>query len=272
MFRLAGPAFCALVLISAALGFQRPFREYPGEEYTNFPLPPDFREQTEWVMGRLMYPSPSGGFRDRGRDWREGYTRWTNDYPRADRHFAAAIRRLTRLQVRSVEQPINLEDGDDIYNWPWAFTVQAGPWELTTGQAAKLREYLLRGGFLMCTDLWGDRDLATFTASVRRIFPDRPFVEIPDNDPIFQSPYDLHNRTRISGMWAIRTGIPYMNGGVAPHWRGIYDDRGRVMLVVEVNSATSDSWEWADDPNYPEAWAGQGIRIGINYVIYSMTH
>ena len=73
-------------------------------------------------------------------------------------------------------------------------------------------------------------------------------------------------------MWAIRTGIPYMNGGRIPHWRGIYDDRGRVMLIVEVNSATSDSWEWADDPNYPEAWAGQGVRVGINYVIYSMTH
>jgi hypothetical protein len=61
MFRFGGSGLCALALIGAAFGYQRPFREYPGEEYTNFPLPSDFREQTDWVVGRLMYPSPSSG-------------------------------------------------------------------------------------------------------------------------------------------------------------------------------------------------------------------
>src|ERR1041385_3984142 len=98
--------------ISALYAFQRPFREYPGLEYNNFPLPADYAEKTEWAFARLMYPQGSFrgfGFRRGGGDWREGYSMWTQDYPRADRHFSVAMRRLTRIHVRSVEQPVNLD-------------------------------------------------------------------------------------------------------------------------------------------------------------------
>src|SRR5690349_21435988 len=96
--------------------YQRPFREYPAMEYNNFPVPPDYQEKTEFIFARLMYPDAFGGggfgFRRRNFDWREGYTNWTNDYPRSDRHLMVALRRLTRLHVRSAEQPVNLDDGD----------------------------------------------------------------------------------------------------------------------------------------------------------------
>ena len=82
---------------------------------------------------------------------------WTQDYPRADRHFLLAVRRLTRINARSVEQPVDLDDGDDVYNWPWLYAVQPGTWLLTDAQAAKLRDYLLRGGFFMADDFWGDQ-------------------------------------------------------------------------------------------------------------------
>jgi len=95
-----------------------PFREYPGVEYNDFPLPPDFQQRTEWVFARLMYPpAPTARFdrsgsRFGGSGWTQGYSSWTQDYPRADRHFVLAVRRLTRLHARSVEQPVNLDDGD----------------------------------------------------------------------------------------------------------------------------------------------------------------
>ncbi|HEY2844517.1 MAG TPA: DUF4159 domain-containing protein, partial [Bryobacteraceae bacterium] len=111
-------------LLGSLHAFQRPFREFPGMEYNDFPVPPDYREQTEFVFGRLMYPevrfSVGFGRRSSG-DWREGYTYWTQDYPRADRHFLTAVRRLSRIHARSVEQPVNLEDEDDVYNWPWLY-------------------------------------------------------------------------------------------------------------------------------------------------------
>jgi hypothetical protein len=263
------------MVLGAAWAFQRPFREYPGQEYTDFAVPSDSNEKTEFVMGRLMYPaSPYGMFGglERYHDWSKGGTGWTNDYPRADRHFVQAVRRLTRVHVRSVEQPINLDDGDDVYDWPWLFAVQASPMDLTASQASKLREYLLRGGFMMCADTWGDRDWEIFSATMKRVFPDRPFVEIPDGDQVFHVLYDLKDRYGIPGEWSLRSGVKYLNGGRVGHWRGIYDDKNRLMVVADFNSDTSDSWEWADEPRYPEKYSAQGIRIGVNYIIYAMSH
>src|ERR1700679_3020104 len=162
----------AMVALTALYAFQRPFREYPGIEYNDFPLPPDYREKTEWAFARLMYPEGAGRFR-RGGDWREGNTMWTQDYPRADRHFSEAMRRLTRIHVRSTEQPVNLDDGDDVDNWPWLYAVQVGQWKLTDAQAKQLREYLLRGGFFMCDDFWGPAQWDNFLESMHRVFPDR---------------------------------------------------------------------------------------------------
>src|SRR5580704_5091274 len=174
-----------VILLTALYAFQRPFRVYQSmEPYDDIPLPPDYQESTEFVQARLMYPPHpearfSRPYRYRGGiDWREGGTSWTQDYPRADRHFSLAIRRLTRLHVRSVEQPVDLDEGDDVYNWPWLYAVQVGEWNLTDAQARKLRDYLLRGGFFMCDDFWGPQGWEVFQESMRRVFPERPMVDI----------------------------------------------------------------------------------------------
>jgi hypothetical protein len=268
-----------VALLTTLYAFQRPFRVYPSlESYDNIPLPPDWEEKTEWIFARLMYPPhPQGMFSRPYRfggasDWREGGTSWSQDYPRADRHFAQALRRLTRIHVRSVEQPVNLDDGDDVYNWPWLAAGEMGDWLLTDSQAKTLREYLLRGGFLMLDDFWGTQEWERFDESMRRVFPDRQIVEIEDEDPIFHTVYDLDDRYQIPGEWALRRGTMYRADGFVPRWRGIYDDRGRLMVAMSFNSDIGDSWEWADDPFYPEKYSALGIRIGVNDVIYSLTH
>ena len=136
---------CGLVLLCCLwLAFQRPFRVYPSmERYDDIPLPPDFQEKTEWVFAPPdVPPAPPRAFRPLtsrrfggGFDWRQGFTSWTQDYPRADRHFAAALRRLTRVHARSVEQPVNPDDRDDFYNWPWMNAGEMGDWKLTESQA-----------------------------------------------------------------------------------------------------------------------------------------
>jgi len=265
-------------LLTAAFAAKRPFRVYPSmEPYDDIELPSDFTEQSEWVFARLMYPQHPrarfGGFRRFGyTDWREGGTSWTQDYPRADRHFAQALRRLSRIHVRSVEQPVNLDDGDDAFNYPWMNAGELGDWKLTKDQATQLREYLLRGGFLMLDDFWGTEEWNRFVESMNMVFPDREIVEIANDDPIFHVVYDLDDRYQVPGQWAIARGTTYRNDGATAHWRGIYDDKGRVMVAMTFNSDVGDSWEWADDPNYPEKYSALGIRIGVNYVMYSMTH
>src|SRR5271168_4059867 len=148
----------SLGLISVLLGVlhaQRPFKEYPAIEYENFPLPKDSKENAEWVRARLRYPDIYG-YPNRPRfmmqDGRPFPGYWTMDYPRSDRHLLAGVRRLTRIQTRSVEQVVDLDGTDDIYNWPVSYGVEVGHWLLHDDQAAQFREYLLRGGFFMCDD------------------------------------------------------------------------------------------------------------------------
>jgi Domain of unknown function (DUF4159) len=266
----------AVVFVGSLLAFQLPFREYPAIEYNDFPVPVDFQEKTEWAFARLMYPpAPTArfGFRGRSRaDWSSGFSSWTQDYPRADRHFSEEIRRLTRIHVRSVEQPVNLDDGDDVFNWPWLYAVQAGEWALTDAQAAKLREYLLRGGFFMADDFWGPDQWRVFEASMNRVFPDRPVVDLENDAPIFHTIYDLDDRYQVASMGSVNAGRTFKCNPCEAHWRGIYDDKGRLMVAMTFNSDVGDSWEWADSPQYPEKFASLGIRIGVNYVVYAMTH
>ena len=124
---------------------------------------------------------------------------WTQDYPRADRHFSQAVRRLTRIQTRSVEQPVMMEDGDEAFNWPWIYAVQVGEWGFTEQEAKVMREYLLRGGFFMADDFHGDYEWEMFLKRIRFVFPDRPIVDIPDDDAIFHTVFDLNDRFQIPG-------------------------------------------------------------------------
>jgi Domain of unknown function (DUF4159) len=271
-----------LSVIVSLYAFQRPFREFPGVEYSlgEIPLPADYREKTEWAFARLMFP---GGGVDDGYyprfqgDYRLGLSLWTQDYPRADRHFALAVRRLTRIHVRSVEQVVDLDSGE-VYNWPWIYAVQVGEWGLTEPESRVLREYLLRGGFLMADDLHGQYEWDVFARTMRMTFPDRPIVEIPDEDAAFHTVFDVNDRPQVPGWAHLRQGYKrpiHATGpddGKGAHWRGIYDDKGRLMVAVSYNSDMGDAWEWADDPRYPERCSELAIRLGINYIVYTMTH
>ena len=265
---------CGLGLLGALYASQRPFREFPGVEYFSFERPADWEEKTEFAFARLMFP---GGWNDgyRGRfdgDYHKGLTLWTQDFPRADRHFSLALRRLTKIHVRSVEQVVDLDEGD-AYDWPWLYAVQVGEWGLTDRQAAEMRDYLLRGGFFMADDLHGRTEWGVFEERIKKVFPDRPIVEIPDGDAIFHTVYDLDDRFQIPGAAHLRAGCKLCeDGGVGAHWRGIYDDKGRIMVAISYNSDIGDAWEYADDPSYPLKFSQLAIRIGVNYIVYAMTH
>ncbi|HUQ52044.1 MAG TPA: DUF4159 domain-containing protein [Gammaproteobacteria bacterium] len=256
-----------LGVVGVALADPMPFRQYPGVEYYDFELPTDFRQPAEWVFGRLMYPSV--GF---GGQWKLGSTSWTIDYPRGDRHIAALVRRLSIIDARSVEQPVNLEDDDDVFNWPWLYAVEVGQWDLSEEQAAKLREYLLRGGFLMVDDFHGTEQWAIFVESMRRVFPDRPIVDLPDDDPIFHTFWDLVDRKQIPGLQFLYSGRTYEDNGFDAHWRAIYDDQGRVMVAICHNMDLGDAVEHSDTRTYPEEYSATAMRTFLNYIVYAMTH
>src|ERR1700676_2663483 len=274
-------SICTPLLVSfltlaawGALLAQRPFKQYPAIEYEDFPLPPDWNKKTEWTRARLRYPSVYARYYRPSED-----LNWTIDYPRSDRHLLEGVRRLTRIDTRSVEQVVELDGTDEVYNWPMMYAVEVGHWVLPDDQVAQLREFLLRGGFLMVDDFHGDEpyhgvysEWQVFLASMSKVFPDRPIVDIENSDRIFHTVYDLDDRFQVPGWQWHRSGRTYEAGetGKTPHWRAIYDDKGRVMVALCHNMDLGDAWEWSDDPRYPEKWAGLAYRVAVNYFIYDL--
>ncbi len=265
-----------LILGSAAVYAGREFRVYPSMEYdADTDLPADYRVPAEFVVGRLMYPGVGRYGARHGGNWTQGGTSWTVDYPKGDRTFIRLLKRLSLIDVRSVEQPVNLDDGDDVFDWPFLIVGLPGSWQLTDAQVDKLREYLLRGGYLLCDSFFGTNEWAGFEAGLKRIFPDRPVVDLPDDHPMFHTVYDLGERKQVGNFRSmLYRGYdqPYREDGAISRWRGILDDDGRVMVAIAFNNDLGDSWQWADEPHYPQEDTNLGIRLGVNYAVYALTH
>lgn len=217
----------------------------------------------EFEFARLQYS-------DGGYGWRGGS--WRVDYDEAEYHFTEGVGRLTRVQLGRHGVIVNLSN-DSIFDYPWLYAVEVGYWRLSDYEAQRLREYLLRGGFLMVDDFHGMRQWVGFTDSLNRVFPDRPIVELPESAEVLHVLYDLNQRIQIPGIAALMRGRTYEEeDDKEPHWRGIYDDSGRLMLAINYNMDLGDAWEHADDPGYPNPMTALAYRFAVNYVVYAMTH
>jgi len=270
-------AFLGLAAWSA-LRAQKPFKEWPAIEYEGFELPGDYQDRHEWTRARLRYSDITGY--PTHSYYRNFPGFWTMDFPRSDRHLLAGVRRLTRIDSKSVEQVVSLDGSDDVFNWPVLYGVEVGHWDLTDEEAAQMREYLLRGGFFMCDDFHGTepyrgiREWDTFKHSMDKVFPERPIEDIPDGDQIFHTLYDLQERFQVPGAIYFESGLTYEAGetGKVPHWRCIRDDKGRIMVAICHNMDLGDAWEHSDEPRYLEKWASLAYRIAMNYFVYDLSH
>ena len=133
----------------------------------------------------------------------------------------------------------------------------------------------MRGGFLLVDDIHTEYEWDVFAAAMQQVFPDRAFIEIPAGDPVMTVFYDLTDRIQIPGVRHLRMTrggeiVTRMEG--PPSWRGLYDDRNRLMVAVNLNADMGDAWEHADDAFYPAEMTGHAYRLGVNYIIYALTH
>ena len=197
---------------------------------------------------------------------------WLRDWPDAEQHFMQGLRRLTRIDGADDNRQVSLID-DALFDYPVIYAVKVGFWRLSEDEAARLREYLLRGGFLIVDDFHGPSEWAQFAESMQRVFWDRPIIDIADDDEVFRVLYELDQRVQIPGRQAVWAGVTWEHPqGVPAHWRGVYDADGRLLVAINFNMDLGDAWEHADDAFYPEPLTALAYRFGINYVIYSMTH
>jgi hypothetical protein len=201
---------------------------------------------------------------------------WAVDYPLADFHFFEAVTRLTKVQI--ADDSAHLEATDNrIFKYPmlWMQQPGQGQWSPTDDEVKNLREYFDRGGFMFVDDFHGELEWSIFQDSIELVFPDRPIVDIPDEDPMMSLFFTLDRRLPAPGHRHLARrsdGTVFADMRGPPTWRGIYDDKGRLMVVALLNMDMGDAWEHADDPTYPAPMTLDAYRLGVNIVMYSMTH
>jgi len=264
----------ALLLIGVAGLAQR--GRFPQREDDSPPIP---ERAAEFHFLRVEYtdlPQYHRGWGFSSRDGR-GSGWWLVDWPDADNHFTRGVERLTRIDTGDPRH-LRLTD-DKLFEYPWIYATQTGWWGLTDAETARLREYLLRGGFLVVDDFWGPEQWEVFRQTMNRVLPNQPIADIAESDSVMHVLYDIREKdfTFIPGSRHLRRGpggtIQIVQPeGTSPAWRALDDDRNHMVVAVNFNADVADAWEFADVPYYPEAMTTLAYRFGINYVIYSMTH
>lgn len=206
-----------------------------------------------------------------GTRWRR--QSWATDYPKADVQFLIGVRRiLSVLDASPDENPVRLDD-PELLRFPFLYAAEVGHMSLTEPEVAGLRRYLLAGGFLVVDDFWGSVEWASFELEIRRVLPEHEIVELPLAHPLFHAFYDIDRILQVPNVWqGISGGPTWERDGYVPHCRGILDDRGRLMVVVNWNSDLGDAWEWAEDPRYPFEYSSFAYQLGVNLIVYAASH
>jgi len=198
---------------------------------------------------------------------------WATDTPGADCKLMGAIHRMTGQNVYPNPNYIEIMD-HELFKYPFTYIVEPGQMTFSDQEAKRLREYLLRGGFLHLDDFWGLAQRQNAVNELSKVFPDREIKRIPLSHPVFHSFFDI---TEIIQTPNVRNGC---NGGqtweqrddTEPRVEGISDDKGRLMVIMTYNTDLGDAWEYMDLPCYPQKFTGYSLRMGLNIMTYATTH
>lgn len=200
------------------------------------------------------------------------YKGWNTDWPKSDRQFILGIQRLTNIRVADEGETVALTD-PEIFRYPFLYSVECGQWDLTESEVVGLREYLRRGGFLFCDDFWGSREWENFQRNIHRVLPGARIAEIPLSHSVFHTYYDIDQIVQIPNVGlAVYSTQTYEQDGFVPHCRGIFDQHDRLMVIINWNTDLGDAWEWADLPGFPAKFSTHAYQMGINAIVYAMSH
>ena len=219
----------------------------------------------EFYFTRAVYTGGGGGRRFRRRSW-------ATDYPKADRQFLTVLKRLIDIDAYEYENAVRLDD-PQLRRFPFLYALEVGNMSMTEAEIEGLRSYLEAGGFLMIDDFWGSWQWANFEAEMQRLLPNRPIVDIPLDHPIFHMVYDIQEIVQVPEVSrGVYGGPTWEQDGYTAAARGIFDDEGRLMVGINWNTDLGDAWEWADHPYYPLKYSTFAFELGVNFIVYAMSH
>jgi hypothetical protein len=190
---------------------------------------------------------------------------WNHDYPRAEQHLAQIVKEITAIDIRTDASLILALDDPELFNYPIAFMWEPGFWNLTDQEAAAFRAYLTKGGFAVFEDFDGPQQWSNFEAQMRRVLPDGRFIKLENTDRIFNSFFainDIH-------------GVLHPMSGLRPSYYGIFENNDpseRLMVVANFDNDVPEYWEWSGQGLLPFDTSNEAYKLGVNYLIYGLTH
>jgi hypothetical protein len=253
-------ALVVLLGVASVAGAQRRF--FYGWDSTVRNIPYDGR----FTFVRVRYAPAPGG------NWAGGRPSWVHGYPLAEENLMRIMKELSLLDAHVDDANVVTLDDPELFKYPLAYIIEVGWWTLTDREAAGLRAYLQKGGFLIVDDFkvenW--RGLPgggwePFANNVRRVLPGVKFFEMDPADPIFHCFFEITSLDNFPQAYTTGKAV----------FRGVYEDndpRKRLMMIVNYNTDISQYWEWSGQGLRPFDDTNEAYKLGVNYLIYGMTH
>jgi hypothetical protein len=232
-----------------------------------FSLRPNRPYDGRFTFVRLNYTSAPGGY------WYGGWPAWAHGYPLAEQNLMKIMKEVSYLDAHVDEINTLKLDDPELARYPIAYVIEVDWWAITDGEVAALRTYLQKGGFLIVDDFKPRRfqsgdgfgsGWAVFAAIMKRVLPEATFVDLDISHPIFHSFFEIASLD-----------IPQAYIAGRPVFRGLFEDNDptrRLQVIVNYNTDISQFWEWSGTGFRPIADTNEAYKLGVNYIIYGMTH
>jgi hypothetical protein len=259
------PAIALAALAIVAFGAAAAFAQYGyfGFGRREIKTIPNVKYDGRFTFVRVKYDTAPGGF------WWRGLPSWSHGYPSAEANLMRIIDEITSVGPHIEINTLSLDD-PELFKYPVAYIIEVSWWTLKDSEAANLRKYLQKGGFVIVDDFkregdWGSPGWAPFEANMQRVIPGARFVPMDGSHPIFHSFFEVPNLDL----------IPQAYNAGRPIFRGLYEDNDpakRLQMIVNYNTDVSQYWEWSGTGLRPISDTNEAYKLGVNYIVYGMTH
>jgi len=264
--RRAAAIVCAsLISVAAAALAQREFGDF-GFQRGRLQVLPNIPYDGRFTFVRISYETAPGGY------WAGGRPSWAHGYPLAERNLMKIMNEVSYLGAHDEEINTVTLDDPQLARYPVAYIIEVGWWTLTDREAAALRAYILKGGFVIVDDfkLPGWRGIEgggwePFAENMKRVLPEARFVEMQATHPIFHAFFEINELDN----------FPQAYNSGQPIFRGIFEDNDpnkRLQVIVNYNTDISQYWEWSGRGFRPFDQTNEAYKLGVNYLIYGLTH
>ena len=255
---------CALLLCLAAAALAQ--REFGDFQRGRLQVQPNIPYDGRFTFVRVSYETAPGGY------WAGGRPSWSHGYPLAERNLMKIMNEVSYLGAHDEEINTVALDDPQLARYPIAYIIEVGWWTLTDREAAALRAYILKGGFVIVDDfkLPGWRGIEgggwePFAENMKRVLPEARFVEMQATHPIFHAFFEINALDN----------FPQAYNSGQPIFRGIFEDNDpnkRLQVIVNYNTDISQYWEWSGRGFRPFDQTNEAYKLGVNYLIYGLTH